>query len=51
MEDNYPSYLNPHNIDPGRIEAAARIDAPPRPGAIGTGTGEMDPNGEEGAEL
>ena len=23
--------------------------APPRPGAIGPGTGEMDPNGEEGA--
>ena len=29
MKDNYPNYLNPHNIDPGRIEAAARIDAPP----------------------
>lgn len=25
--------------------------APPRPGAIGPGTGEMDPNGDEGAEL
>lgn len=28
MKDNYPNYLNPHNIDPSRIEPA-RIDTPP----------------------
>ena len=28
MRDNMPNYLNMHNIDPGRVEAA-RIDAPP----------------------
>ena len=41
MKDNYPNYLNPHNIDPSRIEPA-HIDTPPgndsiRPGMnIGT---------------
>ena len=27
-----------------------KLTAPPRPGAIGPGTGEMDPNGDEGDE-
>ena len=27
-----------------------KLTAPPRPGAIGPETGEMDPNGDEGAE-
>ncbi len=41
MKDNLPNYLNPHNIDPGRVEPA-HIDTPPgfdsiRPGMnIGT---------------
>lgn len=41
MKDNLPNYLNPHNIDPSRVEPA-HIDAPPgfdsiRPGQkIGT---------------
>ena len=41
MKDNFPNYLNPHNIDPGRVEPA-HIDNPPgfdsiRPGQkIGT---------------
>ncbi len=41
MKDNLPNYLNPHNIDPSRIEPA-HIDTPPgndsiRPGMnIGT---------------
>lgn len=28
MKDNLPNYLNPHNIDPGRVEPA-HIDTPP----------------------
>ena len=26
MKDNYPNYLNPHNIDPGRVEAARMVN-------------------------
>ena len=46
MKDNYPNYLNPHNIDPGRIEPA-HIDTPPGNDSIRPGMNKCEmPNAE-----
>ena len=39
-----------HSEAKGAWNTSHGYTAPPRPGAIGPGTGETDPNGEEGAE-
>lgn len=46
MKDNLPNYLNPHNIDPSRIEPA-HIDTPPGNDSIRPG---MDKCGMLNAE-
>ena len=53
MKDNYPNYLNPHNIDPSRIEPA-HIDTPPgndsiRPGMNKCGMPNAECEMQEGA--
>lgn len=55
MKDNLPNYLNPHNIDPSKVEPA-HIDALPgfdsiRPGQNKCGMPEGAPFDEYGVQI